>query len=217
MGQTCGAGKQPSYDYFSKATSLEVNVESKGLPDKDIYQFSQDYTMLKVVKPEVSYQQALEQAHREARPFTDELFPPGDKALGLHDLNYLPVWKRIGEMYPDHEFLAGGIRANSLVPGEQDDSYFIAALSAFARYPNRIEKMFIDTKPHHREGCYMVRLRQGGVRKEVLVDDHIPVNPLTGRPAFMEPVNRQIWPMVVEKAWAKLNGSYGAIRKGKAH
>lgn len=33
----------------------------------------------------------------------------------------------------------------------------------------------------------------------------------------MKPLTGDFWPLIIEKAWAKINGSYGAIGKGKAH
>jgi len=46
------------------------------------------------------------------------------------------------------------------------------------------------------------------------VDDYVPVN-LQGDPLFAKPAGgRQIWIMIIEKCWAKLHGSYGAIVGG---
>lgn len=79
---------------------MEVALEDKPLPERDLYQFSQDYAMMKVVRPSPHYQEALSQAQSEGRPFTDKAFPPCDRSLGLHDLNYIPQWRRVGELYP---------------------------------------------------------------------------------------------------------------------
>ena len=57
----------------------------------------------------------------------------------------------------------------------------------------------------------MVRILYHGVLREVVVDDYIPVTP-QNTPLFAKPAGgREIWVMILEKAWAKLHGSYGAI------
>lgn len=57
----------------------------------------------------------------------------------------------------------------------------------------------------------MVRILYQGVLREVVVDDYIPVTP-QNTPLFAKPAGgREVWVMILEKAWAKLNGSYAAI------
>ena len=57
----------------------------------------------------------------------------------------------------------------------------------------------------------MVRVLYEGVLREVVVDDFIPVTP-QNTPLFAKPAGGcEIWVMILEKAWAKLFGSYAAI------
>lgn len=51
-----------------------------------------------------------------------------------------------------------------------------------------------------------------GVWRVICVDDYFPV--CYGRPAFSKSRNNAIWVMVIEKAWAKLFGSYSASAAG---
>ena len=47
------------------------------------------------------------------------------------------------------------------------------------------------------------------------MDDYIPVEPATGRPAFFRSDRKQLfWAILIEKAWAKVYGSYYKISKG---
>jgi hypothetical protein len=48
----------------------------------------------------------------------------------------------------------------------------------------------------------------------MLIDDYIPVFEDSHRPLLSGTVNNQIWVMLVFKAWAKICGSYSAIRGG---
>ena len=60
----------------------------------------------------------------------------------------------------------------------------------------------------------MARVLYKGILQEILLDDYIPVNQ-QGEPLFAKPAGgREIWIMILEKCWAKLNGSYAAIVGG---
>ena len=53
-----------------------------------------------------------------------------------------------------------------------------------------------------------------GLRTSVVVDDYLPVNPSTQYPAFCGSEKELFWAMLIEKAWAKVNGGYFKIRRG---
>jgi hypothetical protein len=56
-----------------------------------------------------------------------------------------------------------------------------------------------------------------GALTEVVIDDFIPVFSTTDRPVFCKPKGKEIWVMLIEKAWAKIKGSYGNISSGCPH
>lgn len=53
-------------------------------------------------------------------------------------------------------------------------------------------------------------LRINGIIEEIIIDDYVPVNKL-GIPLFCQPNKNEIWVPLLEKAWAKANGSYENI------
>ena len=58
-----------------------------------------------------------------------------------------------------------------------------------------------------------------GESRVVVVDDYFPFNPATDTWAFARPSktkdrNNEIWVLIVEKAWAKVFGSYQRIEAG---
>jgi hypothetical protein len=60
----------------------------------------------------------------------------------------------------------------------------------------------------------MARVMYRGVLHEVVVDDYIPVNP-KNQPIFAKPSGgREVWVIILEKCWAKLNKNYGEIIGG---
>ena len=49
---------------------------------------------------------------------------------------------------------------------------------------------------------------------DVLVDDHIPCDQDQGEPVFATSIDKDLWVLLLEKAWAKLHGSYKRIEYG---
>ena len=96
----------------------------------------------------------------------------------------------------------------------------MASLSALAEYPERIKKIFI-TESVNEAGCYAVSLFINGERRTVVVDDYFPYDEYYGKWAFSRPsededtkrgrATKEIWVLIVEKAWAKVFGSYQRI------
>lgn len=58
----------------------------------------------------------------------------------------------------------------------------------------------------------MCRLLFNGVYQEVVVDDFFPtvIHPITKKELFAcaRPFGTDIWPLIIEKCWAKLFGNY---------
>lgn len=81
------------------------------------------------------------------------------------------------------------------------------------------------TKQVNDRGVYAVTFNFGGEKKVVIVDDYIPMThthrkidgkwQLGWHPVYAKSrVDGELWPMLAEKAWAKINGSYAAIGNG---
>lgn len=62
-------------------------------------------------------------------------------------------------------------------------------------------------------GIYALNLTVNGELKTIIVDDYVPVD-WYNRPAFSTTASGNAWVMLLEKAWAKLNGSYESIISG---
>jgi len=69
------------------------------------------------------------------------------------------------------------------------------------------------TKELNHAGVYQVRLCRSGVWHCVVIDDVLPVNGLSCL-AYLKAARRSLWPCLIEKAAAKLNGSYEALNGG---
>lgn len=63
-------------------------------------------------------------------------------------------------------------------------------------------------------GAYRVTFNKNGWWRSVLVDSYLPIS--AGRPKYVKSVNdlAEIWPSILQKAFAKLHGSYAKICTG---
>ncbi len=70
-------------------------------------------------------------------------------------------------------------------------------------------------KIYNEEGVYRVRLCKSGEWQSVTVDDYFPCH-VDGGPIFSTTKEQSLWMLILEKAYAKLHGSYLALRGGYA-
>lgn len=93
------------------------------------------------------------------------------------------------------------------------DCYFLSALSVLG---DKRVKSTIVTQPGQRVGGYCVIFYDDtGAQDYVIVDDYIPIDE-DGRPCFVASRDvGELWPVIIEKAYAKLNGNYMNIEAGK--
>lgn len=52
-----------------------------------------------------------------------------------------------------------------------------------------------------------------GLETPIIVDDYFPI--VYGKPAFCKTADGELWAMLLEKAWAKLHGSYMRTEGGQ--
>ena len=113
-----------------------------------------------------------------------------------------------------------GMDANDVQQGSLGNCYFLSALALVATNCVCADGLVDDALDQ--AGCYGVSFWVGGEWKMVWVDGYFPCYVSTNpharappRPLYGSSANRrEIWPMVVEKAYAKLHGSYEAIGHG---
>jgi calpain-15 len=76
--------------------------------------------------------------------------------------------------------------------------------------------MFLTKEPND-AGCYAIRFYLNGEEKVVVVDDYFPWFKQDKNFAFSRSTtDHEIWVLLLEKAWAKIFGSYQAIESGIA-
>ena len=123
------------------------------------------------------------------------------------------VWKRVTEVTPKWELFEGKIEFNDVQQGALGDCYFLSSITALTEYPYLIKEKF-RTKSFNEEGYYEIIFFIDGEWQIVFIDDYLPYNTLSRNFAFALPNNNELWAMLLEKAWAKLNGGYSNIIGG---
>lgn len=110
---------------------------------------------------------------------------------------------------------SNNVTPNDIRQGLLGDCYFLSILSVLAEEPERIMKIFITDRVND-WGVFAVIIKKNGIAKEVVIDDFFPCFN-EGEPCFTSAHGNELWVLILEKAWAKLHGSYERIESGFAH
>ena len=166
-------------------------------------------------------------APKQGEQWTDDLFPPNENSLLGNNPNIKDSfecqnkeidtseieWKRTKEIFPDPHLFEGVISTKNISLGKIGCPYFLSSIAAICEYPGLISKLFI-TKEYNPDGFYSLLLFIDGEYQIIYVDDYFPCYKGTNIPYFSKPNNFELWIMLLEKAWAKINGSYSNSLSG---
>ena len=143
-------------------------------------------------------------------------------ALPAHSARDVAGWVRGGALAgPDGRpvglFGADGPRPRDVGQGALGDCWLLSSLSVLANFPELVRRLVwaADDSGRSAAGVFAARLCLAGEFRVVTVDDALPAR-RDGRPAFAGADAGALWPAIVEKAAAKLHGSYGALDSGNA-
>lgn len=159
--------------------------------------------------------------------WTDNLFPPTESSLigdpishdDLFESSHKNIdpeeieWKRASEIFPEPYLFENKIRLDSVIPGKVGNVYFLSALAALSQYPGIIRKIFL-TQEYNPDGFYKLQLFLDGEYRTIYIDDFFPCLKGTNIPYFSKSNNFELWALLLEKAWAKVNGGYGNCISG---
>jgi len=162
--------------------------------------------------------------------FVDNQFQAGNghmsALIGTPPEPGIPVfWREIDFLPPAHIFmnenyqLFGNITSTNLRQGAIGDRYLIAAISVIAERPELVKRLF-DVDQINKYGLYVVWINTNGFWEQIVLDDYLPcLENEFGvlEHAFSNTGRPEMWPMLLEKAYAKAYGSYARIDSGNPY
>ena len=149
--------------------------------------------------------------------FVDPYFPPTDSSINLgtdRRIDTVIQWRRPNEFFKGDYQIFDNIEPNDIKQGKLGDCWIMCALASLAERPELVERLFV-THQKSEHGFYQVKFCKSGEWVRVTVDDYFPCFP-KDTPIFSRSHGNELWVLILEKAYAKLHGSYTLLRGGWA-
>ncbi|XP_018423683.1 PREDICTED: calpain-14-like [Nanorana parkeri] len=167
------------------------------------------------------YQTILEKCLRNKQLFVDDAFPAELSSIGSGDLlRKVPPcveWKRPQELVKNPNFSVDDASRFDLHQGLTENCWFLAALASVTFHKD----ILINVVPRNQSfdknyaGIFHFRFWRFGEWIDVVVDDRLPVNK-DGKLLFVSSSRKNLfWGPLLEKAYAKLCGSYEDLEIGQ--
>ena len=150
----------------------------------------------------------------------DDQFPPSLQSLGEYVSDNVTKWLRIcdiSSLSPADHHLPWTICCSTPQPsdvqqGELGNCRLTTALALITERHRMLRQIRL-TQNINRESIYLARICPNGLWKTVIIDDRFPCTDHNTL-AFSQATKRQLYVPLIEKACAKLFGSYSNLRGG---
>ncbi|XP_044589126.1 calpain-A-like isoform X7 [Cotesia glomerata] len=150
--------------------------------------------------------------------FEDPEFPATDSSLFFSKRpdRYIE-WRRPMEIADNPQLFVEGFSRFDVQQGELGDCWLLAAVANLTMHPN----LFFQVVPEDQSfdegyaGIFHFRFWQYGRWVDVVIDDRLPT--YNGQLMFLNSAEKnEFWSALLEKAYAKLHGSYESLKGGTA-
>ncbi|EGR32971.1 hypothetical protein IMG5_065390 [Ichthyophthirius multifiliis] len=201
---------------------FKISQSHLDLHNNEIFSFTTKTDLITDIilpRPSIDLQNYENKLIEQNTNFQDSQFPPQIQSLTKDLKSFQSAqkyqWKRIHEFLQNPKIVSKGIQPNNIKQGELGNCYFLSSLFCIAKKPFLIERL-IQTKQINKQGLYVVWICKDGEWQQVLLDDFFPCIEKDNvfYPAFSQSNENEIWVLLLEKAYAKVYGSYEQIERG---
>ena len=124
-------------------------------------------------------------------------------------------WKSAKEIFGDDVRIFGETTSmNDIILGPADNSFLVSVISSLSNYPSIIIQLFRTLKLPKDDEPIEVCIKIEGIWTIIRLDDKFLVNKENNMPIFSYSPTKNIWGLILEKAYAKICGGYENILIG---
>ena len=144
------------------------------------------------------------------KPIDSKAYSEKARNININEITFARPSQIFGNKY---QLFSEKIEMGDVIQGKLGDCYFLSSVANLCKFPSLIMKLF-KTKETNKDGYYEIIFYIDGKPQIVIVDDYLPVDSRTKKPIYAQSKGNEIWVMLLEKAWAKVNGGYANIISG---
>ena len=174
-----------------------------------------------VVKPYYNCDSDYLNKDKDLDMFLDKDFPANEVSIG--DKKHENIcWIRASKLQPQcaEMVLFHNVEPNDVLQGSLGDCWLLCAISTLAEFPNFFQENIFKTNKISDEGKYEIKLYNISSKswEVITIDDRIPCAEKKWydipRPLFAQPNENEMYILLLEKALAKVSGSYTKLCGG---